>query len=51
MSLQSHAGNGLVEATLAVGQCCYRVMLEMALPSFAGDGTTEATLAVALCRC
>jgi hypothetical protein len=47
MSLLSHAGDGIAEATLVVAQCHYRVIMVMALPSLAGDVATESMLAVA----
>jgi hypothetical protein len=50
MSLPSHAGDGVVRATLVVARCHYRVMLVMLLPSHAGNRAIEATLAVACYR-
>jgi hypothetical protein len=47
----SLAGDGAVEAMLAMVRCRYRVMLARMLSSHAGDGAVEVTLVVARCRC
>jgi hypothetical protein len=46
MSLPSHVGDGVAEATLAEAQCRCQVMQAMVLPSLTDDGAIEATLVV-----
>jgi hypothetical protein len=41
--LSSHAGDGVVEATLTAAQCQSQVILAMAQVSHAGDGVAKAT--------
>jgi hypothetical protein len=49
MTLPSYASDGVVEATLAMGQCHCRVLLVTTLPSLASSGAAEAMLVVARC--
>jgi hypothetical protein len=47
MVLLSLAGDGVVEVTLVVVRCHYRVLMVMALSNLASDGAAGAMLATA----